>query len=81
MELRLRLPRPDGGLVSNLVALTGLVMVVCAVAALSDWRWALLLAGGLTFATAVWAQQGMGERAPSVAAADTRPRPKAVKSA
>ena len=79
MELQIRLPRPDGGLVSNLVALAGLLMVVAAVAALTDWRWALLLAGGLTFAVAVWAQQSMGQSTSNVAAADTRPR--AVKSA
>lgn len=79
MELRIRLPRPDGGLVTNLVALAGLLMVVGAVCALADWRWGLLLAGVLTFGVAVWAQQGMGAPKPSVAAADTRP--KVVKSA
>lgn len=77
MELRIPLPKLDGGLVTNLAALAGLILVVVAIGALSDWRWAMLAGGVLTFAVAVWAQRQLPGR--SAALPDNvRPHKKAA---
>jgi hypothetical protein len=43
VEIRIPLPRITPGLVSNLLGLAGIIGVLVAVAALTDWRWSLLL--------------------------------------
>lgn len=55
-HIRVPVPRIPAGLGTNLLGLAGLVAVVCAIGALTNWRWGLLAAGVFALALTVIAQ-------------------------
>lgn len=79
----IRVPAPPPGLFANLLGVVGLGAIVAAVAYLTDWRWALLLAGGmlvgLSYVAALNAAAAAPAREESPGPA-TAPAPKPAKS-
>jgi hypothetical protein len=67
VEIRVRLPRIPPGLGVNLLGVAGLVAIVCAVAALTSWKWGLLAAGVFAVGLTVVAQyqETLAVRAPA----------------
>ena len=72
----IQVPSPPPGLGTNLLGVAGLAAVVVAVGALTDWRWALLLAGVFAVALCWVAHQHQAAAAVPEAVDEAPPRPR-----
>lgn len=61
-----RIPIPSSAMVVNLIGVFGLLAVIGAIGALTDWRWALLAAGVFAVGFALAAQNGQPAKAGNV---------------
>lgn len=77
----IRIPALPRGLFTNLLGVAGLVAVVVAIGALTDWRWALLAAGVFAVALHVVAQLNAEPEAGGQEDGAERPRLAAARSA
>lgn len=67
MEVRVRVPAPSGLLMTNLLGAAGLLLVVFAIGALTDWRWGVLALGAALLTLVGLAQAARAAAVPSTA--------------
>ncbi len=57
-----RVPTPSANAITNVLGALGLIAIVVAIGALTDWRWGLLAAGVFATALCVLAQTSAAEQ-------------------